>query len=98
MDGDNYYTACPVGTYKASVSNISRCIPCPINSTTLNEASAACEYIRGTIRDPKQSEDPCIDMEESTKSKYFTTTLIMLVVESCCMMLLATSSEVQLCL
>ena len=51
--------ACPIGMFKAVVSNSVRCAPCPANSTSTSEASSVCECDCGTTRNPSRPGDPC---------------------------------------
>ena len=53
-----------MGTYKRGVSNTSRCIPCPTNSMTINESSAVCDCIRGTVRCPSRPDESCQSVEK----------------------------------
>lgn len=65
-------TACPVGMYKLGVSNETRCMTCPVNSTANKVGSTVCECVYGTVRNLSRPQDACQDLESfirQSKSK-----------------------------
>ena len=58
-----------MGTYKTSLSSTARCIPCPVNSMTINASSTVCDCVRGTVRCPSRPDDECQLFDDFFASK-----------------------------
>ena len=63
------YLACPIGTYKAALSD-APCQACPVNSTTVSMNSTVCECLYGTVRNLSRPDDSCQALDEFIRSKY----------------------------
>lgn len=67
-----FFPACPIGSFKSTISNNHRCEPCPLNSYTRDKSATSCLCNDGFFRlNASLFNSPCVGKLSSKKSDTF---------------------------